>query len=204
MHSQNKEAEVVLNYFNGKTGTVLDVGANDGITFSNSYDLLKGMEWYGVLFEPGMVYDSLWNLHKNNEQVHTFRMGIGEREEVVKFYQSGAHVKGGKDTGLVSTTDIKETIKWKKAGVEFKEVSIQLVPFTWVSEKYPVFDFISLDVEGMDWQVLKQIDLTKVGCKCICIEWNSDKMAGRLFSDYITRFGLREIHRNAENLIFAI
>lgn len=202
-HSQNNEAQIVIDYFKGHIGTVLDIGANDGKTFSNSYDLIK-QGWYGVLFEPGHVYDQLHALHKGNEKVHTHRLGIGEREEIVKFYQSGAHVKNGIDQGLVSTIHKEETLRWKRHGVQFKEIEIELVTFSWLADKYPVFDFITIDVEGMDWQVLKQIDLIKVGCRCICIEWNSDKLAGKLYSDYITRFGFKEIGRNAENLIFGL
>ena len=50
-YSQNDEENVVKNYFNGKIGTFLDVGSNDGKTLSNTFALsLSG--WRGVLVEP--------------------------------------------------------------------------------------------------------------------------------------------------------
>lgn len=202
-HSQNNEAEIVLNYFGKRKGTVLEIGANDGKTFSNSYDLILN-EWYGILFEPGHIYDELHKLYKGNERVHTHRLGIADKAGFVKFWQSGSHVKNGIDLGLVSTMQEFETLRWKKNGVKFTQIEIETVPFSWVAEKYPVFDFISIDCEGMDWQVLKQIDLLKVECKCLCIEYNSDKLLGRLIIDYCGKFGMKEIHRNAENLIFAV
>jgi FkbM family methyltransferase len=202
-HSQNNEAEIVLNYFGKHKGTVLEIGANDGRTFSNSYDLIIN-EWYGVLFEPGHIYDELHKLHKGNERVHTHRLGIADKEGFVKFWQSGSHVKNGLDLGLDSTMQEIETFRWKKNGVKFTEIEIEAVPFSWVAEKYPVFDFISIDVEGFEWQILRQIDLKAVGCKCLCIEYNSDRHAERLFKEYVLKFGMKEIARNAENLIYAV
>lgn len=202
-HSQNNEAEIVLNYFGKHKGTVLEIGANDGKTFSNSYDLILN-DWYGILFEPGHIYDELHKLHKGNERVHTHRLGIADKAGFVKFWQSGSHVKNGIDLGLVSTMQEFETLRWKKNGVKFTEIEIETVPFSWVAEKYPVFDFISIDVEGFEWQILRQIDLKAVGCKCLCIEWNSDRHAERLFKDYVSKFGMKEIERNAENLIYTI
>lgn len=202
-YSQNGEDKIIFDYFKGHIGTVLEIGANDGKTLSNSLALIES-GWYGVLFEPGNVYDELHRLHKDNDRVHTHRLGIGLKEGIIKFWQSGAHVKGGSDTGLVSTTDLRERLKWEKRGVHFMAIEIELVPFSWVAEKYPVFDFISIDVEGMDWEVLQQIDLTKVGCKCLCIEWNSVVDFAKVYTNYCAAFGLKEIHRNAENIIFAI
>jgi FkbM family methyltransferase len=202
-HSQNNEAEIVLNYFGKRKGTVLEIGANDGRTFSNSYDLIVN-EWYGVLFEPGHIYDELHKLHKGNERVHTHRLGIADKAGFVKFWQSGSHVKNGLDLGLVSTMQEIETFRWKKNGVKFTEIEIQTVPFSWVADKYPIFDFISIDVEGFEWQILRQIDLKAKECKCLCIEWNSDRHAEKLFREYVSKFGMKEIARNAENLIYAI
>jgi FkbM family methyltransferase len=202
-YGQNLEDKIVFDYFNGYKGTVLEIGANNGIDFSNSFALIQA-GWYGILFEPGHIYDELHKLYKGNERVHTHRLGIAEKTGFVKFWQSGSHVKNGMDLGLVSTMQELETFRWKKNGVKFTEIEIETVPFSWVAEKYPVFDFISIDVEGFEWQILRQIDLKSVGCKCLCIEYNSDRHAEKLFKEYVSRFGMKEIARNAENLIYAV
>lgn len=203
-YSQNGEDKIVYDYFDGYIGTVLEIGANDGKTFSNSLALIE-QGWHAVLFEPGHTYRDLYELHKSNhERVHTYNFGIGKRPGRSKFWQSGSHVKNGTDTGLVSTTDFKETVRWSNQGVQFKEVDIELVTFDWVNAIYQQFDFISIDVEGKDWEVLKQIDLIDTGCKCLCVEWNSNRDLGYLFTSYANNYGFRLIHKNAENMIFAI
>jgi len=202
MKSQNKEALIVSNYFRGKKGTVLDIGANDGITFSNSYDLIKS-GWSGVLIEPGNEFTKLSELYEGNENVSIYNVGIGKENKIVKFYQSGAHIKNGNDSGLVSTVNKSETERWKQNGVEFTEQKIKLVTFDWLLKKHSTFDFITIDAEGNDWDILQQIDFNKVGCKCLCIEWNMSADLQAKYFNYVKGYGFREIHRNRENLIFA-
>ncbi len=202
MKSQNNEAKIVSDYFKGFKGTVLDIGANDGMTFSNSYDLIKS-GWSGVLFEPGQVFDQLDKLYDGNPKVDCYQLAITEKQEQLTFYQSGAHVKNGTDTGLVSTLDYDETIRWRNSGVEFTETKIQSVPFSWVLKWHKQFDFITIDAEGNDWNILKQIDLNLVGCRCLCIEWNGDAQLHKQYSYYAMSFGFNLIHTNKENLIFA-
>ena len=67
-----------------------------------------------------------------------------------------------------------------------------------------ILDFISIDAEGMDWVILSQINLHALQTKCVCVEWNGDPKLLTLYSDYCGEFGLKEIHRNAENVIFAM
>jgi FkbM family methyltransferase len=202
MKSQNNEAEIIANYFKGKKGTVLDIGANDGKTFSNSYDLIQS-GWSGVLIEPGSVFTQLQELHKDNKAVSCYQLAIAEKEQMLTFYESGAHVKNGTDTGLVSTLNHDETIRWRNNGVEFTERKVQAVPFSWVLKWHKKFDFITIDAEGFDLAILKQIDLAKVKCQCLCIEHNGDQTLDQAYKVYCNYYGLREISRNRENIIFA-
>lgn len=202
--SQNKEDLKVLRYFNGRKGNLLSVGENDGQTFSNA-KLLIECDWSAWLLEPASVFNELHILHENNEKVKTFNYGLGEKEETVKFYESKNHVPNGTDKALVSSTSYEETKRWRNAGVEFIETEIKLMPFEkfWLDQNKPALTFITIDCEGNDWNVLRQIDLKRVRCECLCIEWNGDKQLERKFTNYCNKYGLKEIHRNAENLIFA-
>lgn len=196
-YSQNQEDIFILNYFGDYKGTLLEIGANDGQTLSNS-KLFIDNGWKALLFEPGSVFKDLYDLHKRNDNVRIFPFGIGDKEEKVKFYQSGAHIPNGTDKGLVSTCDFQETLRWPD--VDFEEKTIELYPFSAIKE-YAPFDFISIDAEGYDWKILQQINLEAVSCKALCIEWNSDPKLLELFTDYCNGFTLAV--KNAENLIFA-
>ena len=108
----------------------------------------------------------------------------------------------GADRGLVSTIDFEETKRWPD--VEFRETAIQIIPFEIAYELMgrETFDFISIDAESMDWQILQQIDLEKVGCRVLIIEWNSKPELFRLFRDYCGKFGMYCTVQNGENLLF--
>lgn len=205
-HSQNNETEIALKYFGIFKGTVLDIGANDGITFSNSFDMILN-GWKGVLVEPSQQCENIIKLWDNPAfDVRIYQVGIGKNHERKTLFESGAHVPHGNDKALVSTFIPEETDRWRKQGVQFDEMTIEIASFDWL---YKIcngvdFDYISLDVEGMEMEILEQIDLTAVGCKMICIEWNSIETNLINFTKHISKFGLKEIHRNAENLIFAL
>lgn len=190
----------MLEYFNGHVGMLISIGENDGTTLSNARLLIEN-GWQAALFEPGGTYSTLSELYKDNPRVHTYNFGIGDRNEVVDFWESGAHVPNGTDTGLVSTTNFEETKRWPD--VEFTKKQVKLVPFSDIVYYSPV-DFISIDAEGMDWSILKQIDLTKIGCRCLIIEWNGDMQLGHKIVDYCIGYGMKLAKSNAENLIFVV
>lgn len=202
--SQNNETEIALQYFKGKTGTILDIGANTGLFLSNSYDLIK-KGWFGVLVEPSSAFEDLNELYGiKNDSVDIHNIALGKESGKLKFFESGAHVKGGTDKALVSTAVPSEMERW--ADVDFKETEVNVMAVKDFLSMYTdkKFNYISLDVEGMEWEILQEIDLKEVGCEFLCIEWNGNKELARKFKNYCYKYGLKEINRNAENLIFAL
>lgn len=202
MYSQNNEEEIILNYFAGKpAGTLLDIGANDGVTFSNSRALVE-QGWYSVSVEPNPeANDKLCKSFAGTEYKGTIvAAAICEHDGEIMLHCNAPHIQG--DTGLLSTTVETETERWQD--LQFKPVAVEAMTFKTLCERTAVdkFDFITIDAEGMDYEILKQIDLTAVGCKCLCIEYNGKEP--EKYIDYCAAHGLKEIHRNAENLIFAI
>ena len=73
--------------------------------------------------------------------------------------------------------------------------------FVMEGEKFP---YISIDAEGYDWEILKQIDLKKYGVEMLCIEWNGIEQLAYNYTHYCAPFGLTELRRNEENMIFAL
>lgn len=197
-YSQNAEDIFVLDYFKGFKGTLLEIGANDGKTLSNSLLLIEN-GWKAHLVEPGSVCSELNKLHQDNHNVSIHNFAIGAEYNRVKFMESGAHEPGGSDVGLVSTLDENEKRRW--AEVDFTETIVNVNPFE-VLEKYAPFDFISIDAEGYDWIILQQINLADMGCKALCIEWNSLEALQVRYMDYCALHGLKLAQKNAENLIF--
>jgi FkbM family methyltransferase len=205
MYSQNHEDDIVLNFFQNieSNKTVLDIGANDGKTFSNSLLLIEN-GWKAHLVEPSSTFRTLMDFHKENDKVLIYPIGIGLENGTIDFYESGSF--NGDDLNLVSCVKPNEMDRWQGV-VQFNKTKAIFNTFDAFLEsnklENEVFDFISIDVEGNDWDALQQIDLNKHDCKLLCIEWNTKNELANLFIEYASRFGLYEINRNAENIIFA-
>lgn len=203
MYSQNQEEKYILEYFGEFKGTLLDIGANDGKTLSNSLALIE-LGWKAVLVEPSdSAFHMLEQLHGENNNVQLFNLAISEEDCTIDFFDSGEHLGRG-DTGLLSTLKESELERWKNSGMEFTKTKTEALSiesfFSIFRNK--TFDFISIDAEGMDWEILKQIDLSKTETKLICVETNS--IETEKYIDYCKQFGMRLIYKNAENILMGL
>lgn len=201
-YSQNGEDKIALDFFKEKStpGVVLDFGANDGKTFSNSLALIERMGWKAYLIEASSeCYDKLIKLHGANPNVIMINKAIGTVNGVVDFFESGALLGNG-DSSLVSTTISTEKQRWDYLNMQWDTKSVECMTYATMKEIYKLPDnpdFISIDVEGLDYDILTQIDLSNVGM--VCVEHNG--VETEKYKSYCESFGMKEIHRNLENII---
>lgn len=198
MHSQNKEEQVILNYFGSTTGTFIDIGANDGITFSNTRALAE-RGWQGILVEPSpRAYLKLKNLYTGHKGFYLYPYAISDHNGKAMLQESGTLCTPN-DIGLVSTFHSHEKERFQSV-VEYKPVEVET--FRWKTFlnrlKFKTFDMISIDVEGDEMSILPEMDLTET--KLICLEWNSKPELKVEYEKYLEGFKL--IYTSAENVIY--
>ncbi len=203
MYSQTNEEKLVQEYFNGRKGTFLDLGANDGVTLSNTRALaLAG--WDGTLVEMLPVcIRKLSNTYRDRPDIQIIDKAIGPYDGFGPLYESGDHLGKG-DHGLLSTIVKVETERWRNTKFsKFTEGQVEYlsIPTFFSMLQFDTYHFISIDIEGMDWDVLKKLDLTGFGCEFLCVEFNN-KEPGK-YIEYCRQFGLTEVARNPMNLMFA-
>jgi len=206
-YSQNNEDLIISNYFGDFKGNLLSVGENDGKTLSNSLRLIEN-GWSAVLFEPSEeAFSRLQTLHKDNAKVLCLKYGLAGQTGTFEFYESGSHLKNG-DISLLSTLVEAETEKWEDVGEEFTKKSIDCLSFDDAlteirkNDSNLPFDFITLDAEGVDVVILKQIDLSNVSA--LCIEFNQDETVKAEIMEYCAKFGMNTIiYQSYENLVIA-
>ena len=86
MSSQYGEHKLILRHFDGRVGTFVDVGAGDGVTYSNTA-LLVAAGWSGYMIEPAPSnLVALYAHHGDNPKVHILPCAIigGKEDMVVK------------------------------------------------------------------------------------------------------------------------
>jgi FkbM family methyltransferase len=202
-YSQNKEQAQILAYFGNAHGRFLSCGENDGETFSNVRALAQ-LGWSGCCVEPSpSAFAKLQSLYSGERpDIHCVNVAITSQDGMIDLYDSGTHLRKG-DTSLLSTTRPEEIARWKKSGETFNKIQVHGITFRTLIEHrriLPQFDFISIDCEGADYDVLKQIDLTAVGCRMLCVEVNARGDAE--FTQYAARHGMRLHWSCYENRIF--
>lgn len=207
-YGQNREDEIINNLIVSKygsdfKGTILDLGANDGITLSNSrYFIENG--WRAVLIEAGKLpYQKL--LTTLLPQTTAMNIAIGKEDGILTFYES-KNLINPDDVGLVSSLISQETQRWRNAGVDYTEYQVKC--YTWASFidknylKGQNFDIITIDIEGLDYDVLTQMNLKELDCKVLCVEFNGKEI--EKYINYMNTYGFNLVHQNPENLIFSL
>lgn len=198
-YTQNDEERVILDYFKGYVGTFADLGANDGITFSNTRALAE-RGWKGVLIDADPeAFAKLEKLYLEYKGLYTYNYAISDYNGKKILQKSSSLLKNG-DTGLVSTFNASEMERFKSV-VSYTPIEVQCYTWRTALNRWSIrsFDFITLDIEGDELRVLPSIDLTET--KCICIEFNGREDLKKQYEQYLEGFKL--IYTSAENLIYA-
>ena len=152
--------------------TYLDIGANEPRYISNTYYFyVRGSR--GVLIEPNpYLFKKLKSIRSKDIVLNT---GIGFKEIAeADFYLFPNYANG------LSTFSAKEASHWEETGMKGigkiaveKIIKMPLIPLnnilnTYFSTNSP--NFISLDVEGLDLEILKSLDFEKHQPEVICVE----------------------------------
>lgn len=204
--SQNGEQRFILDFFRGedyRKNNFLDIGANDGISFSNTY-ALSLLGWRGVCVEPThTAFLKLQNLYKENKRVRNINAGISNKTEVVKIHESLNWVSSSAPQGILSTLHADNKTRFD--GMEWKESEIILYTYNDLEAFYnledEVFDFINLDVEGHELIVLDQISNILTKCRLICLEKTTNVEHNKLLEDKLLSLGFTIIKITVDNFI---
>lgn len=204
MYSQNNEDDIINSYFNGRIGTLLDIGANS-IILSNTYQsMLNGFS--GVLVEPSeKAFKMLSESYEGNSNVEMFNVAIGERNGFIDFWESNEHLGIG-DTSLLSTLNQSELKRWEGSDNSFEKKTVVVWDFNTLLSKSKIktFNLISIDIEGSDLLVLRQMDLKKLGCEIIILEHNGNQQVLEEMKHICSWYGLtKQLLINAENIILS-
>lgn len=184
--SQSGQDAFVLYYFkNKRDGVFVDIGANDGISLSNTYYLEKELGWKGICFEP--IPDIFEKLDKTRNCIK-INAGVAEKESIEKFtfVDGPSHMLSGmsKEYNDVHKQRIEREVK--SLGGSIKEVEVKCVVLNDILEQYGMYDidYLSIDTEGNEMKILQSIDFNKFNIKVMTVEnnYNSQKQRDLILS----------------------
>jgi FkbM family methyltransferase len=175
----NELDKKLVEFVTPKDGYFVELGANDGITQSNTkhFELHKG--WRGVLIEPSPnQFKILKKSRSKRSQFYNFAcVGFDYPYETVKLLYSNLMT-----VALQGRNDIQDPKAHAKGGERFskKEITFEfevkartLQSILNEANSPAVVDLLSLDVEGGELEVLSGIDFNRTNFKHILVETRS-------------------------------
>lgn len=192
-YSQNDEQRVIVDFFVGRVGRFLDIGAYNGRTFSNTRRLLE-LGWDGVLVEPcpSIVSALRNNVREFGARAAVLECAVASKNGRVKFYDDGG--------GAVATTSADHARKWHTARYIETDV-VSVTPDTLLNMTGEDFDFVKIDTEGTNVEIVQLMPWHRLaGCRLVCVEHDSNDDA---IMEVLEPFGFKGIARNGENLILS-
>lgn len=170
-HAQNREDIILSGFFRDvSTGFYVDIGANDPAIDSVT-KLFYEKGWNGINVEPiDQLYKKLVNSRPRDINLN---IGISNKSGDMVFREYGKF-HGLSTFSKDIYTDYDKLAKSSKDYDDFKEYSVKIKTLKQIfkENKVNVINFMKVDVEGYEYEVLKSNDWSVFRPQVICIEAN--------------------------------
>jgi FkbM family methyltransferase len=185
-------SDFLSQYSKSKPGnfTVVQIGANDGITHDPIHKFIKRDDWKGVLLEPqpDVFHEFLTKIYAKNKGITPLCAAIGEKDGTQPIYKVGFSTMRWA-TGLASFS--KEKIEQafedgivasncKRFGIEIpadqsqwiSQEEVQVIAPATLIKTYGLhhIDLLQIDAEGYDLEVIRIFDIPKTRPQAIIFE----------------------------------
>lgn len=181
-YSQWGEDALLYEFFKGKTdGFFIDIGAFDGIHLSNSY-IFEQIGWKGICVEAQpKSFDVLKINRPGSININKAVIGDSNLSEV-DFDVEEIGVLSGINLDINDIKKRCENTKRKFQGL--KKIKVKTITLNAIFEKFckniEVIDFLSIDIEGMEYNTINDYPFKKFRPRVMIIESNSVKEKNRM------------------------
>ena len=142
------------------------MGACDGVLSSNTYLLEKLFKWKGILVEPATYWHKKLKLNRNCS-IETSCV-YSESNKEINF----------RETCSKSLSSIDKFCYLDQHSIQrktsIKKYKVKTISLNDLFDKYNLkkIDFLSIDTEGSEYEILKKFNFYKYQIKIICCEHN--------------------------------
>lgn len=142
-------------------GYFVEFGATNGLGLSNSYLLESEFQWTGILAEPSREWHHQLKLNRSASISH---MAVWkESGEKLDFIESGE---------LSTILSFREVDNHKRTGRQYQVETVTLRDLLIQFDAPKHIDFLSVDTEGSELEVLSAFDFSQYSFGFICVEHN--------------------------------
>jgi FkbM family methyltransferase len=157
-------------------GYFIEAGASDGVTFSNTFTLEKNFNWEGILIEPNIYWKE--SLSKNRT-CHIGYKALWKENNSILFNE----IQNNPTLSHVSTVDLSSwmfDINQEKKQ-QYIVPSITLLDILNYYNAPNNIDYLSLDIEGSEYDALSSFDFKTYNIEIITVEHNYSPNREKIF-----------------------
>ena len=189
---------------NQRNGFFIEIGAFDGIEGSNCCYFEKYESWEGIAIEASPKQFQKLQKNRKCEMINAV---IGPEEKEVEFCEI---TEGFTQMSGIYNSSYKDSMDriQKKSNSKINLIKTKSTPFNKIIPNNKIIDFISIDIEGNELDVINSIDFNQYEIKVILLENNIPQKLSyinffkeRNFS-YFDRVGMDEIYFNKKYFNF--
>lgn len=169
-HSQIEQERWVLGMCEGRrAGRFAEIGAFDGVLHSNTYRLELDFGWSGVLVEPNpLLFASL----AQNRSAHCLRKAVHREDGLMLSFIASQEIGT-----LAEYAEADAYAEHRRQAVrENGVIEVETITFAAMAEAdergHLGFDYVSLDTEGSELDILGTIDFARQRIALFTIEHN--------------------------------
>lgn len=170
----NQDYWVNKNIFKNKLkGVFVDIGAYDGKTFNNTYFFEKRLQWHGICVEP---MPDIFQLLKKNRDCVCVEGGVDVQErtqDFMRIYGQSEMLSGFVDKYEPKHIErIQNELTVKGGMYVILKIKTYKINDLLAQNNFSSIDFLSLDTEGGELDILKSIDFDRYHIQVITVENN--------------------------------
>ena len=169
-------------------GFFVEFGAADGFTCSNTYLLEKEFHWKGILAEPGRSCHQ--RLRELRDTTIDERCVWSKNDETLNFLQSDAFLLSTVE-GYGDDDAHQNTRKQGQESYDVKTVTLQQMLKDHNAPK--LIDYLSIDTEGSEYEILNAFDFDSYQFKTITVEHNFTAQREQIY-ELLTKNGYKRVH----------
>jgi FkbM family methyltransferase len=178
--SEHGEEWILRDYFNDKrNGVFVDVGANDYRRFSNTFYLETSLGWSGLAIEPQKKFAADYAKYRPHSAFVPLFVSDHSNGEVVLNVPQNNDLVASADKTFVENSGGEEVVPLRTTTTTLDDVLAR--------QKITQFDFLSIDVELHEPEVLGGFTLERFRPRLVCVEAQPEVRQKIL--DYFVRRG---------------
>jgi FkbM family methyltransferase len=174
----------------------LDFGAFDGKTISNTYFLEKELGWHGICVEPNPRYFP--DLCRSRECIAVNVALWPQSRELLRFVDAHGLSSLESHKANDAAAELREKATLRVIEVDTLNPNELLKRF----DAPPLIDYLSLDVEGAEYEVISALDLSSYAIALMTIEHNHNLPRQNRIRSYLAEFGYEVVQNRNDDFFF--